>query len=326
MRAVRYTRTGGPEVLETVELPEPQPGPGEVAVDVTHAGVHFADVMFRRGQFPIDLPAVPGLQVAGTVAALGEGVTGLRVGRPVVAVPLGFGGHAERVVAGALTTVPLEGELAALAPATAAATVVNATTAVGTLRGAARITAGDRVLVTAASGALGTLLGQLARALGAALVVGAASTLERAERAVAAGGFDHGLPYGELARHTPDLTGGAGFDVVIDSVGGDLRGQVAPLLAVLGRHVVIGNAADHDLTLAANQVWYDSFTLAGYNLGGVAARRPDLFRAHLEEGLRLVADGTLRQEVEEIGWSDVARAHALLEERRGSGAYVLRVR
>ncbi|GAA2145144.1 zinc-binding dehydrogenase [Kitasatospora kazusensis] len=323
MRAVRYTRTGGPEVLETADVPVPQPGPGEVAIDVSHAGVHFADVMFRRGQFPLPLPAVPGLEVAGTVAELGEGVTGLRVGQPVAAVVTGFGGYAERVVAGEVTTVPLEGELAGLSPLLAAATACNAATAVGTLRGAARLAEGDRVLVLGASGALGTLLGGLARAYGAALVVGAASTPERAARA-AASGYHHTLGYGELADRTPGLTDGQGFDVVIDSVGGEPREQVRGLLAVLGRHVVIGDAADRDITLGADQVWYDSFTLAGYNMGGVLARRPDLFRAHLLEGLRMVADGTLRAEAEEIGWDGVVRAHELLEGRAATGKYVLR--
>ncbi|MDH6123974.1 zinc-binding dehydrogenase [Kitasatospora sp. GP82] len=325
MRAVRYTRTGGPEVLEIAEVPAPQPGAGEVAIDVSHAGVHFADVMFRRGQFPLALPAVPGLEVAGTVAELGEGVTGLRIGQQVAALPFGFGGNAERVVAGAVTTVPLEGELAGLSPLLAAGAVCNAATAVGTLRGAARIATGDRVLVLGASGGLGLLLGRLARAYGAALVVGAASTAERAARAVE-GGYDLAVTYGELADRTSELTDGHGFDVVVDSVGGEPREQVRGLLAVLGRHVVIGNAADRDLDLGANQVWYDSFTLAGYNLGGVLARRPDLLRAHLEEGLRLVADGTLSLDVEEIGWDGVAEAHRQLEGRTASGKYVLRVR
>ncbi|MFB7666065.1 zinc-binding alcohol dehydrogenase family protein [Kitasatospora sp. NPDC056138] len=325
MRAVRYTRTGGPEVLEVAEVPFPQPGEGEVAIDVSHAGVHFADVMFRRGQFPLPLPAVPGLEVAGTVAGLGPGVTGLRVGQPVVALPMGFGGNAERVIAGVTTTVPLEGELAGLDPLLAAGAACNAATAVGTLRGAARIAAGDRILVLGASGGLGLLLGRLARAYGAALVVGAASTPQRAARAAGAG-YDRGLVYGELAGLAPGLTDGQGFDVIVDAVGGEPREQVRGLLAVLGRHVVIGNAADRDITLDANQVWYDSFTLAGYNLGGVLARRPDLLRAQLEEGLRLVADGTLPLDVEEIGWDGVAEAHRRLEGRAASGKYVLRVR
>ncbi|WP_441246730.1 quinone oxidoreductase family protein [Kitasatospora sp. McL0602] len=324
MRAVRYTRTGGPEVLELAELPLPQPGPGEVAIDVSHAGIHFADVMFRRGQFPLPLPAVPGLEVAGTVAALGEGVTGLRVGQPVAAVPTGFGGYAERVITSALATVPLEGELAGLGPQLAAATACNAATAVGTLRGAARVAPGDRVLVLGASGSLGTLLGSLARHYGAALVAGAASTPERAARA-AANGYDETLSYDELASSVDKLTDGQGFDVIVDSVGGELREQVRPLLAVLGRHVVIGNAADRDITLEANQVWYESFSLAGYNMGGVLGRRPDLFRAHLEEGLRLVADGTLRADVEEIGWDGVVAAHQRLEGRTATAKYVLRV-
>ncbi|AUG76513.1 hypothetical protein CFP65_1627 [Kitasatospora sp. MMS16-BH015] len=324
MRAIRYTRTGGPEVLEVADgLPLPEPGPGEVAIEVSHAGVHFADVMFRRGQFPLPLPAVPGLEVAGTVAALGEGVTGLRVGEPVVAVPTGFGGNAERVIAGAVATVPLAGELAGLDPRLAAATACNAVTAVGTLRSAARVGEGDRVLVLGAAGALGALLGPLARHYGAALVVGAAGT---PERAAAAGGYDQVLSYDEIANRVGELTQGQGFDVVIDSVGGEPRGQVRGWLAVFGRHVVIGNAADRDLTLAANEVWYESFALTGYNMGGLLGRRPELFRAHLEEGLRLVADGTLKTSVEEVDWAGVAEAHRRLEGRTAETKYVLRVR
>ncbi|MFJ8042591.1 zinc-binding alcohol dehydrogenase family protein [Kitasatospora sp. NPDC096147] len=320
MRAVRYTRTGGPEVLETVEIDAPEPGPGELAIAVSHAGVHFADVMFRRGQFPIGLPAVPGIEVAGTVAALGEGVTGYRIGEPVAAVATAFGGCAERVVVPAGTTLPLDG----LDPELAAATACNAATAVGTLRAAARITGGDRVLVLGAAGGLGTLLGRLARHYGAALVVGAAATPERAARARRDGGFDAALPYGELAGQRDALTEGHGFDVVVDSVGGDPRAQVRGLLALFGRHVVIGDAADSDLALMADEVWFESFTLAGYNLGGVLSRAPEVFREHLAEGLRLVAEGVLTTEVEPIGWDGVVAAHAALENRTAPAKYVLR--
>ncbi|MER5640716.1 zinc-binding dehydrogenase [Kitasatospora sp. NPDC002227] len=324
MRAIRYTRTGGPEVLELVEdQPLPEPGPGKVAIDVSHAGVHFADVLFRRGQFPIELPVVPGLEVAGTVAALGEGVTGLRVGQPVAAIPTGFGGFAERVVADANATVPLEGELAGLDPRLAAATAVNAVTAVGTLRSAARLAPGERVLVLGAAGALGSLLGSLAKHYGAALVVGAAGTPERAARAV---GYDTALTYGELAARTPELTDGQGFDVVIDSVGGEVRGLVRPLLAIFGRHVIVGNAAQQDLALQADEVWFGSVTLAGYNMGGLMARRPGLFRAQLEEGLRLVAEGVVTVAVEEIGWDGVAEATRRLEGRTAEAKAVLRIR
>ncbi|WP_051814069.1 zinc-binding dehydrogenase [Kitasatospora sp. MBT63] len=235
----------------------------------------------------------------------------------------GFGGHAEQAVASAATTIALEGALAGLSPLLAAATACNGATAVGTLRGAARLAEGERVLVLGAAGALGALLGDLARSYGAGLVVGAAGTPQRA--ALAAGrGYHRALTYGELESQAMELTDGRGFDVVVDPIGGPLRERIRPLLAVLGRHVVIGDAADRDTSMAANQVWYDSYSLAGYNLGALIGRRPDLFRAQFAEALRLVADGTLRPEVEQIGWDAVAEAHRRLEGRSAEVKYVLR--
>ena len=320
MRAISFDRTGGPEVLTETDLPVPVPAAGQVLVQVSHVGVHFADILFRRGQFPVGLPHVPGLEIAGTVSALGPGVTSLRVGQRVAA--LTHGGYAEYALADEGCTVPLEGELAGLASELAAAVVVNAPTVVGSLRGAARIAPGDSVLVLAAAGGLGSIATQLARGYGASVVIGAVGSPDKAGRVR---GCDAVLGYDELEARIPELTGGRGVDIVLDSVGGPLRSRIGGLLALYGRHVVIGNASDEDLSLDANEVWYRSFALTGYNLGGTRDRRPDLLREQLEEGLRRVADGTVVLDVRTLDPSEAVKAHEQLESRATTGKLVLRM-
>ncbi|MEV6952458.1 alcohol dehydrogenase catalytic domain-containing protein [Streptomyces sp. NPDC051183] len=163
MRAATFAEFGDHNVLTVVhDAPEPEAAPGRVVVEVTHAGVNFAEVMFRRGQFPVGLPHVPGLEAVGTVRSVGEGVTGLRPGQRVAALTLDGGGNAEFVSARAELTVPLEGELAELPSALAAAALCNGATAWGVVHAAARVEQGDTVLVLAAAGGVGTAAAQLA--------------------------------------------------------------------------------------------------------------------------------------------------------------------
>src|SRR5882757_5467832 len=172
------TAQGGPEVLHFVELPDPQPGPGEVLLKVDAAAVNFSDLMRRRGDvYPVQtpLPFVPGAEVAGTVAALGDGVDGLSVGTPVFGTvgADGSGGYAEYALAYAANVIPIPDGLDADA---AAGIVVSGLAATVMLNDVAQVAAGDTVFIPAAAGGVGSYAVQIAKMLGAGTVIAGAGT------------------------------------------------------------------------------------------------------------------------------------------------------
>lgn len=182
MKAVRFHRTGGLEELIFEEIPTPKPKVGEVLVKIEAVGLNFADVMRRRGDaypVPSPTPFTLGAEIAGTIAAIGEGVTGFEVGTPVFASP-GDGGYAQYISLPAETVIPLP---PGLSPEQAAALVAHGLTARIALKKSARIQPGDTVLVEGAAGGLGSFSVQLAKLYGASKVIGAASTPEK--RAIA---------------------------------------------------------------------------------------------------------------------------------------------
>ncbi|MEU4746544.1 alcohol dehydrogenase catalytic domain-containing protein, partial [Actinosynnema sp. NPDC023658] len=154
VQAITVPRFGDAEVLRFAGLDTPEPGPGQVSIDVTHAGANFAEVLYRRGVVDVPLPFVPGIEVSGRVRALGPGVDGLRVGQPVAALTIvDSGGYAEVVVTSAHLVAPLDEH--DLAPDLAAALPSNSTTAFLVLDRVARIEPGESVLVHAAAGGVG---------------------------------------------------------------------------------------------------------------------------------------------------------------------------
>ncbi|WP_406459015.1 zinc-binding dehydrogenase [Streptomyces sp. NBC_01622] len=325
MRASAFKETGGPEVLRLVDLPDPEPGPGEVLIRVAYAGVNYGEIQHRLGDFgEPDGETVTGLEASGRVAALGEGVTGVSVGDAVTAYLPDGGGYAEYAVAPAAFTFPLPD---GLDPRTAGGAALVLTTAYGVLAGAARIAPGDTLLVHAAAGGVGGAAAQLARALGATEVYGTVSTPEKAEYARRSFGYDEvfvreGFPEAVLAA-----TSGRGVDIVLDPVGGPTRLASFEVLAPFGRLAVYGEAARHpDLQLPVLPIWKNNRTLTGYNIGDLARRAPATVRAHALSALALAASGAVRIDVtEEYGLADAAEAHRLLGEGRNRGKVVLAV-
>src|SRR5260370_13001040 len=184
MRAITISRFGPPDVLTEVELPDPRPAAGQVAIDVTHAAVGMIDVFFRRGDFSGDPqfptpPFVPGIEVAGTIRELGEGITDFRVGETVVTLSLmTLGGYATVALADARLTVSLTSSN--IDPAQAVALVPNATTAYLALTTVAHLRAGETVLVHGATGGLASVFPAVARALGAARILGTVGSSSKA--------------------------------------------------------------------------------------------------------------------------------------------------
>jgi NADPH:quinone reductase len=216
VRAIQISSAGGPDVLTPVELPDPQAGPGTLLVEVAAAGVNYIDTYQRAGIYPMTLPYVPGLEGAGRVRTVGDGVSGFAAGDRV-AWSENLGSYAELVAVAAEKAVPVPD---ALSDEVAAAALLQGMTAHCLVTDCHPVQPGEDVLVHAAAGGLGLMLTQLATARGGR-VIGTVSTPEKEELARAAGAAEV-IRYTEvddLAAAVREVTGGAGVHVAYDSVG-----------------------------------------------------------------------------------------------------------
>ncbi len=331
MRAIQITEQGGPEVLTPVELPDPVPGPGEILIRVGAAAVNFADVMRRRGTrypFPTPLPFVPGGEVAGTVAALGDGVDGPPVGTPVFALvgADGSGGYAELAVAAAPQVVPIP---AGLPEAEAAGVIIAGSTATLLLTAAGQLQAGQSLFVPAAAGGVGGLTVQIAKLLGAGTVIAGAST--DARRSAALGlGADHAVDTtADWPTAVRELTGGQGVDLALEMSGGDELDRTLAALAPFGTAVVYGMAGGRPARIAdatLDALLYDpalNQSVRAFNLGLWFGLRPQEAGAALGRLIGWVAAGQLRLPVRTLPLEQAAEAHRLLETRSSQGKLVL---
>ena len=323
MRAIRaeFDQTGGPEVITIREVDVLAPGPGEVTVVQSAVGINFIDTYHRGGVYPIKLPSGMGMEAAGTVAALGDGVSGLREGDRVATFGPALGAYASarNVPAASLFVLPDD-----IDERTAAAALLKAATTEFLVERCAKVQPGWPVLVHAAAGGVGLLLVQWLKHKGA-MVIGTVSTAAKAEAARAAGA-DHVIRYDSepVAAQVRELTGGAGVRVVFDGVGMSTWAASLDSAAHRGLIVSYGNA-DGPVT--------------GVGLGILAAKgslfvtRPTLFDyysdpAERAAGAALVWDmlGSGRLAVT-IGqtWplSEAAAAHRALEARETTGSSLL---
>ncbi|MBM9508073.1 quinone oxidoreductase family protein [Actinacidiphila acididurans] len=326
MKAVQVSRFGEPQVLTPVELPDPVPGPGRIAIDVTHAAVGLIDVYIRQGLYKDRAglpqpPYVPGLEVTGTVRALGEGVTGFAVGERVVALSVnGTGAYASVYIAGQERVVSMEGY--DIDPALAVAVVPNALMAHVALTRAVSLAAGEKVLVHGALGALAAAFPGIARQLGASRVVG---TVRSARTAAAAATR---LPYDAVVDSTrlPEALAGETFDVIVDPVGGEVRTQSLDLLAPSGRLLLVGNASgDWEHRLDGNRIWQGNITVTGFNSGAYFPAHPEAFGPAAEAALKAVAAGLADTEIEILPLAQAATAHERLENHTAQGRLVLAI-
>lgn len=318
MRAIVITENGGPEVLTAGERPDPEPGPGEVLIDVAAAGVNFIDVYFRTGAYPQKLPYTPGVEAAGTVAAVGEGVTEFSAGDRVAWANV-QGAYAERAVVPADKVVPVPEEVSL---EDAAASLLQGMTAHYLTRSTYRIQEGDTVLVHAAAGGMGLLLTQVATSLGAR-VIGTASTPEK-EKLAKDAGADVTMGYDGFPEKVRELTGGEGVAVVYDGVGAPtFDGSLASLRrrGVLALYGAAGGPVppfDPQRLNAAGSVYLTRPSLAHFteDRTELLERAADVFA--------WVRSGTVRIHVgHRYGLADAAAAHADLESRRSTGKLLI---
>jgi NADPH:quinone reductase len=322
VRAVVCNELGPPQLLRVEELPDPEPRPGQVVVDVEAAGVNYVDALFVAGQYQIKppVPFVPGTESAGVVSAVGEGVSGLKVGQRVL-VSAGLGGFATKVAAAAPSVTVIPDVLDA---ARAATFTQSYSTCLYALRSRAGASPGESVLVLGAGGGVGLAAIGVARALGCR-VLGVASTESKRAAALAAGAeavIDPGAePVKDAAR---SWAGGTGVDVVIDPVGGALAEPSLRALGDRGRYCVIGFAAGDIPSIPLNQVLLRNRTVVGIDWGIWAMQHADDQRALLGDLLAMVAGGHIEPvRPNEYPLDDVARALDDLLGRRVVGKIAL---
>jgi NADPH:quinone reductase len=313
MRAVTITRFGAADVLTLEEVPVPEPGADQVTIDVTHAAVGLADVLMRRGELGGAPPIIPGLEVAGAIRTLGDHVAGLTVGQPVVTLSRPTaGGYAEVTLADAAITFPLDDLAPAVDPALAVAVVPNATTALLALDEVAHLRAGESVLIHGATGALASVVGQIARELGAGRVIGTVRSADRFEDAQPAG-FDTVVESADFVDALAER-GLDAVDLIVDPVGGPLRTESLKVLGPLGRLLAVGNASGApDVAFGANQLWLSNAGVLGFNVGGLLSARPERGTAAARRALELLAAGRIACVHAALPLDRAAEAHRRLE-------------
>ncbi|MFI9329008.1 zinc-binding alcohol dehydrogenase family protein [Kitasatospora sp. NPDC052868] len=300
-----------------VDLDEPAPGPGQVAIRVAYAGIQWGDIMVRDGHFPVPRPFVPGFEAAGHITAVGEGVDPNRVGEPVTALTTA-GACAEVVLASAELALGI-GDLSLR---TAAGLGWAAPTAYDLVNTAARVRPGESVLIHAAAGGVGTLAAQFARLAGADRIVGVVGSAARADYA-ARFGYTRLVLRGELPAGPDDEP----FDVILDPVGGPTRRSGLDRLAAHGRLVAYGNLATYEPVLAdANDLLMQGRSLLTYNSNLLSRTHPERLADSARRALGLVADGRVQVDVTaEYDLAELAVAVQRLAEGATLGKSVLRV-
>lgn len=320
MRAVAVYRQGGPEELTPTEWDTPVPGPGEVLVDVDAIGINYHDIYERSGLYPRELPYIPGLECAGTVASLGADVTGVKVGDAVAAMGVTPGAYAEQVVVPADGVVPVP---AGVSAEQAAAAFLQGMTVHYLTRDAHAVRPGETVLVHAAGGGVGLLLTQVLRLLGAR-VIGTVST-EAKEQAARDAGAEEVIRYTEVdfVPEISKLTEGKGVDVVYDGVGrATFDGSVASL-RIAGTLVLFGQpsgmVAPMDMSVGpSGSIKVIKPTLPDFiaTKEALAARAKDVFSWVHTDGLTVHVGQT-------YPLADAHIAHADIEQRRAIGKQLL---
>ncbi|WP_052889729.1 quinone oxidoreductase family protein [Thermogemmatispora carboxidivorans] len=323
MKAIRINETGGPEVLHLEEMETPQPRQGEVLIKVAAAGVNYADLAQRQGTYltRTRTPTTLGFEVAGTVVALGEGVTAPAPGTRVAA--FATGGYAEYATARAETVFPIPESLDFVR---AAALPVQGVTAYQLLHDSARLQAGESVLVHAAAGGVGTFAVQLAHLLGAGQVIGTASSEEKLEY-IRRLGADWAINYSQenWTEQVKQATGGRGVDVLLEMVGGSIAEQSLRCLAPFGRMVVFGAASGQIVQFSGIQLMYKNQEIIGYWLSAWLSR-PQQIAFAMQELTRYLAAGQLTIFVgQTFPLEEAANAHRAIAERRTTGKVVLTV-
>ncbi len=326
MKAIQFNQTGGTEVLNYVDVASPLPDESQVLIRVESVSVNFADVMMRRGTYPMmpEFPVTPGLEVTGYVEKVGQKVRSLKPGQPVFAMVRG--GYAEFVVAeeaavfGLPKTVDLD---------QATALGVNYLTAYHILHTMGQVHAGSVVVVYSAAGGVGTAAAQLGKL--AKLTTIGLTSLEKKMEFARSQGFSHIINYKteQVSRRVLEITNGRGADLILNPVAGGTFHEDFQMLAPLGQIIWFGRAGgppQADLVRELGENFGRGVGIRVFHLlFSVAEPYPELFRKSMDQMIKYLSQGKINPVIsEKIPLAQAARAHELLETGEGMGKIVLK--
>ena len=320
MKAVVFEKIGGPEVLKIGEVPKTEVKPGMVLIKVRAAGINFADTLFRRGQYMMQptFPDTPGLEAAGVIEAVGDGVTNLKPGQRVAA--MGSKMYAEYALAPATQVIPIPDSMNF---EEGAAFPIQVLTAWHMLHTSHRIERGQSVLVHSAAGGVGIVAVQIAKAAGARVI----GTVSRDDKIglVKEHGADEVINYAthDFAEETNRLTGGRGVDLILDAVGATTMDKGLTCLAPFGHLILYGRAGGAPEPLNLFRLFERSVKVSGFTLYAVAPV-PEVMRRGIEESLRLIAEKKVRIVIgKTFPLAQAAEAHRFMESRQSFGKLLL---
>jgi NADPH2:quinone reductase len=311
VKAIQIEEFGGPEVLELVDLPDPEPSDGQVVVDVARSGINFADTHAIRNDYLAEqaLPLIPGGEISGTTSD----------GRRVAAL-LVNGGYAQKAAVPEAWLVPLPDEVS---DEQAAGLLLQGLTAHALLHHCAHVEEGETVVVEAAAGGTGGLAVQLAKRAGAKVIALASSDEKRAQAERLGADATADSRAEDLKQAILDANGGEKVDVVLHMSGTGFEDELHAL-GMLGRIVVFGNAARHPNELQTNYLLQTSKSVLGFWLVALIARRRDLIQSMTADLLGAVASGELEVVIgNTYPLSEAAQAHKDIQERRTTGKLLL---
>jgi len=324
MKAIIITEFGSAEVLKLQEVAVPPITEDQVLIKVAATSVNYADILTRRGLYHAagKPPIIPGMDAAGVVERVGNRVTKFSAGQRVVALPKN-GSYAEYVAVDENLTYALADNVNMLE---AAACPLVGFTAYKLLADVGRLQPGESVLVHAASGGVGTSAIQLARLLGAGLVIGTVGSAAKIPAALEAGADHVILTEDDFPAEVNRLTGGRGVDIVLDSIAGDVTRKSLACLAMYGRLVIFGSASGQPGQVATNELHASCRALLGFSLGTTRNQHPEMLQATAEKVLSFLAEGSLKIKIgKTFRLEDAALAHAYMESRQHTGKIVLQI-
>ena len=322
MKAVQLKEYGGPEVLNLVDIERPVPKGHEVLIEIKAIGVNYADTARREGQYVVKtpLPFIPGAEIAGIVAQVGEKVTKVKPGTRIVTL-IESGGYAEFALADERALIPIPEQLDFH---TAVALPLQGLSAYHILKTMGRLEKGESVLVHAAAGGVGTIAVQLAKLFGAGKIIATASSDEKLALAREMGA-DVLINYSEpdWEQQVLEATDGRGVNVALEMVGGEVFNKTVRCLATFGRLVIFGAASGEQSRFYPSSLMARNQSVIGFFLPQIM-RKQELLQPSLVELLTYLGEGKLKLTIGGVfPLEEAAQVHTLLQSRKTQGKLIL---
>jgi NADPH2:quinone reductase len=323
MKAIVINEYGGPECLEYADAPTPEPGPNEVLIKSKFIGVNFTDIRNRVGDGDGKVPMIIGVEASGEIVKLGPGCTKFKVGDFVTSFTRGHA-YAEYVTGLEKFTEKISEEFAQKPES--AGILVTVPLALNVVERAGRIRPGETVLLHAASGGVGSIIGQLVKKIEGTRLFGTISDSSKSGYAKK-NGYDELMSYEEFADRAKELTNGKGVDAILDPVGGEVQKRSLEIVAPFGRLVSYSNISRAPMDLPS-ALWFRSKCIGfvGISNGSLSEHSPAILAETLRRSVQLVEDGTIRIDVTEVlPLAEASKAHAIFESRAATGKFILAV-